>query len=433
MDTQSLVSQLREFGLWPESEPLQANVLQLSRQASDGRQLAREMIQRDLLTPYQANQLLTGKGRSLVLGPYRIVERLGEGGVGQVFKARHQVMRRLVALKIIRPEHVSNPESVGRFFREVQSIARLSHPNIVRIYDAEQDGSTYYYVMQFAHGTDLSRLVKKGGPLSIDQACDYVRQAALGLQHIFEHGLVHRDMKPSNLLVTGEPDTGSNADVTPSASVAPDGTVKVLDLGLARLTEIPKQGLSMDGPLTQEGVVMGTADYMAPEQARDSRLVDIRSDIYGLGCTFYFLLTGQPPFSGGSAVEKILSHQLDEPTPLETLRPDVTPNLAAVVRRMMAKNPAQRFQTPAEVAVALTGSWACASSSSANLPKQSPQSLCATQPDIATSDTDLNPLIIVPSYARRRSGTGRVSPWMLLLAAALGLGLGMLLLLLFPS
>jgi serine/threonine-protein kinase len=428
MDTQNLVAQLREIGLWPENEQLQANVLQLSREAADGRHLAREMIQRDLLTPYQANQLLTGKGRSLVLGPYRIIERLGEGGMGQVFKARHQAMRRLVAIKIVRPERVRDPESVGRFFREVRAIARLSHPNIIRAYDAEQDGPTYYYVMQYAQGMDLSRLVKKDGPLRFEQACDYMRQTALGLQHLFEHGLIHRDIKPSNLLITAEMDAGSNPDLASFSMEAP-GTLKILDLGLTRLAEVPEGGMPGEEQLTQEGVVMGTADFMAPEQARNNRLVDIRSDIYSLGCTFYYILTAQPPFRGNTAVEKMLSHQLDEPTPLEELRPEIPPKLASVVRKMMAREPAQRFQTPAEAAAALTPSWAFASNAPAELP--SPQALRPTEPEVRLGDTDLNPLIILPSYAPRSSGSGgSVSLWMLLLAGVLGLGLGLTLLLL---
>ena len=346
MDSATLVTLLRDLDLWPEDHAAQRQILELSRRFPDGRSLARELIQLDLLTPYQANQILTGKGQSLVVGPYRLVERLGEGGMGLVFKARHCLMNRLVALKILRPEKVTNT-TLGRFRREIESGTRLSHPSIVPAYDAAEIDDTYYYAMQYLEGADLARLVKENGPLPVSQACAYAAQAADGLQHIHESGLVHRDVKPSNLMITTTPEPRA-ADGSPGAP----GMVKILDLGIARLCEE-----SADRPrrtvLTQLGVIMGTADYMAPEQARDSREADARSDIYALGCTLYFALTGRAPFPGGNALEKMLAHQLDEPIPLESLRPDVSPALAGVVRRMMAKQPAERYQTAKEVAEAL--------------------------------------------------------------------------------
>jgi serine/threonine protein kinase len=215
----------------------------------------------------------------------------------------------------------------------------LSHPNIVTAFDADQAGGQHFLVMEHVAGVDLDRKVKQTGPLPIRRACHFARQAALGLQHALEKGMVHRDIKPQNLMLTGE------------------GRVKILDFGLARFaSEVSIDGQTIagnDGGLTQDGIALGTPDYMAPEQCIDSRTADIRADIYSLGCTLYFLLTGQLPFPHGSAIEKISAHLERTPQPLTELRGDVPPELAAVVQRMMARDPAQRFQTPNEVAAAL--------------------------------------------------------------------------------
>jgi WD40 repeat protein/tRNA A-37 threonylcarbamoyl transferase component Bud32 len=299
------------------------------------RALGEEMVRRGWLTTFQIDQLLQGLGRDLVLGPYVLLERLGEGGMGQVFKARHQLMNRVVAIKLIRKERLASPDAVRRFLREVQAVSQLSHPNIVIAHDAAQVGDTHFLVMEFVDGTDLARVVKDRGALPADKACEYIRQAALGLQHAHEHGMVHRDIKPANLLVTGR-----------------TGVVKLLDMGLARL----QPGVDPDDPtshLTQAGSVMGTPDYIAPEQALDSHTVDIRSDIYSLGCSLYFLLTGQVPFPGGTLGEKLVKHQLKEPLPVEQLRPDLPAGLSAVVRKLMAKRAEDRYQTPQEAALAL--------------------------------------------------------------------------------
>jgi serine/threonine protein kinase len=327
----SLVHTLRHHGLL---EPGQLQELPaLHARFPDPKALARELIQRGWLTPYQANQLLQGKAQELVLGSYILLERLGEGGMGQVFKARHRNLGRTVAVKLIRKERLDNPDAIKRFEREVRAAAALNHPNIVRAYDADQIGGTYLLVMECVEGaTDLGRLVKKNGPLPTEQACEYVRQAALGLQHAYERGLVHRDIKPHNLLLTA------------------DGkAVKVLDMGLARLDH-PGADDDRSSTMTQEGAVMGTPDYIAPEQAIESHTVDIRGDLYSLGCTFYYLLTGKPPFPGGTLAEKLVKHQLQEPTPVEQLRSDVSPRVAAVVRMLMAKRPEDRYQTPGQLA-----------------------------------------------------------------------------------
>jgi len=324
-----------------EGEQLE-ELTRLRASCPDPRSLAKHLIEKCWLTPYQINQLFQKRGQDLVLGQYVLLERLGEGGMGQVFKARHRRLDRVVALKVIRREHVANVDAVRRFQREIQASAQLSHANIVMAYDADQVSESHFMVMEFVDGTDLSSLLKKHGPPPVKTACDYIRQAALGFQHAHERGMVHRDVKPSNLLVTRSPD--------PATPWGP--TVKILDMGVARLVH-PPEGLDSVSALTKEGRVVGTPDYMAPEQAANSAKADIRSDLYALGCTFYHLLTGQPPFPGGTPMEKLLKHRIDTPTAVEKLRPEVTPGVAAIVRRLMAKKPEERFQTPAELVQAL--------------------------------------------------------------------------------
>jgi serine/threonine protein kinase len=305
----------------------------------DARLLARQLLERGWLTSYQINQLFQGRGSDLVLGPYVLLERLGEGGTGRVFTARHQHMNRIVAVKIIRPELVSDAEVVARFRREVQVVSQLTHPNIVHAYDAGPAGSSYFLVTEYVVGTDLDRLVKQKGRLPVEQACDFLRQALLGLQHIHEQRLVHRDIKPSNLLVTE------------AHAAQPGGVLKILDLGLARLQR-PVDG-ELTGKVTGAIVTLGTLDYMAPEQALDFHGVDIRGDIYSLGCTFFFALTGQPPFASGTVTQKLIRHQQAQPPALEKLRGDVPAAVAATLKRMMAKRPEDRFATPLEVIQAL--------------------------------------------------------------------------------
>jgi serine/threonine-protein kinase len=306
----------------------------------DARALARELIRRDWMTPYQANMLCSGRAQDLILGPYILMERLGEGGMGQVFKARHRKLNRVVALKVMRRDKLGNTEAIRRFFREVQAAAVLSHPNIVAAYDAGEVGKTYFLAMEYVEGRDLGKVVKQDGPLPVKVACDYIRQVALGLQHAHEKGLVHRDIKPSNLVVQA---SGSQAEHGPR--------VKILDMGLARV-EAPAGG-EESGTLTQAHAVLGTPDFIAPEQARNSRDADTRSDLYSLGCTFHFILTGEVPFPAEAPMEKLLKHYLEAAPMVESLRPGVPPAVGRVVRRLMAKAPEQRYQTPAELAAVL--------------------------------------------------------------------------------
>jgi serine/threonine protein kinase len=284
-----------------------------------------------------------------VIGPYVVLEPLGQGGTGQVFKARHQRLDRIVALKVIRKELLSDPEVVSRFYREMRLVSQLSSPHVVHAFDAgpitgagEEGVQGHFLVMEYVEGTDLGRLVKKTGPLPVWQAAEYIRQAALGLQHIFEHQLVHRDIKPGNLLLCGE-------------------LIKILDLGLARWrpanmnqTEISPSAETSSSSLTPAGsVMMGTPDYLAPEQALDFHAADIRADLYSLGCTFYYLLTGQPPFPGGTLAQKLLNHQNMPAPPVNPLRRDVPAAIARIVHRLLAKRPEDRYPTPADLVAEL--------------------------------------------------------------------------------
>jgi len=357
--------------LEPEQE---GEVIALQSRLGDPRLLAQELIRRSWLTPYQVNQLFLGRGNHLLLGQYILLERLGEGGMGQVFKASQGKLKRTVAIKIIRKELLNNPRVVARFLREIQAAGRLSHPNIVRALDAGEVDGTYYFAMEFVNGIDLDRLVKQSGPLRVEQACDFIAQAALGLQHAHGHGMVHRDIKPANLFVSraqagaGDPSQRGNGLLArPGSGSAPWGIVKILDLGLARTRD------SLDDQanhLTQLGCLIGTPDYIAPEQACDSRSCDIRADLYSLGCTFYYLLAGHVPFPKGDLTEKLRQHQFDEPVPVEVARRrklldgllsgkeahkliEVPDPVAFVVRKLMAQKPADRCQTPAELAAAL--------------------------------------------------------------------------------
>jgi WD40 repeat protein len=262
---------------------------------------------------------------------YEILERLGAGGMGTVFKARHRLMDRIVAVKVMNPQLLADPTAVGRFQREVKAAAQLAHPHIVTAYDAEQTGGLHFLVMEFVEGQTLAEVVDARGPLPVHQACEYVRQAALGLHYAHQRGMVHRDIKPQNLVLTSA------------------GEVKVFDFGLARF--VSESGEPGDG--STSGRMLGSPDYMAPEQAKDAHSADIRADIYSLGCTLYHLLTGLPPFPGRSAVEKLSAHLEKTPLEISKLRLDISDGLERIVDRMLAKDPQQRFPTPGEVAAAL--------------------------------------------------------------------------------
>ncbi len=296
------------------------------------RALAAAMVREGLLTYFQSHQLLAGKYRGFVLGNYKILEHLGAGGMGTVLLCEHLQMRHRVAVKVLPPDKARDPSALTRFYREARAAARLDHPNLVRAHDVGRDGDRHFLVLEYVDGVSLQELVNQRGPLDVTRACHYVRQAALGLQHAHEAGLVHRDVKPANLLLDRR------------------GTVKVTDLGLARFSA------DEPDPLTHKydgNRVLGSADYLAPEQALDSHAVDARADVYSLGATLYFLLAGRPPFSGGTAVQTRLRRDAQGPSPLRAARRDVPAGLAAVVARMLAHDPDGRYATPADAARAL--------------------------------------------------------------------------------
>jgi serine/threonine protein kinase len=267
---------------------------------------------------------------------YRVLRVLGVGGMGTVYQAEHRVMERCVALKVIRTDLTSNAGAVERFRREVKAAAKLTHPNIVNAFDAEQVGNLHFLVMEYVEGNDLAHVVAERGPLPVAEACSYASQAALGLRHAFERGMIHRDIKPQNLMLTGGPDTPPEYRV-----------VKILDFGLARFATATGSGD------TASGTLLGTVDFMAPEQADDAHRVDIRADVYSLGCTLYYLLAGHAPFPEGTLVQKVMCHVERTPPPLTDFRDDLPPELLDVLARMMAKKPENRYQTPAEVVQAL--------------------------------------------------------------------------------
>jgi serine/threonine-protein kinase len=327
-------SALRRFSLLTPGQ-IEALDGDAALRPSDPQALAKELMQRGWLTPYQVNQIFLDQAQELVLASYVLLDRIGQGAMGQIFRARHQTMNRIVAIKVLRKERLANPDSVQRFKREIRAAGQLAHPRFVVVFDADEFNGTHFYAMEFIAGTDLSQLVKQYGPLPITRVCEYIYQAAEGLQYAHERGLIHRDLKPANLLLE------ANAD-PPS--------IKILDMGLARLTALTDD----EATLTHDGKVVGTPDYISPEQARCSRTVDIRADLYSLGCTMYYLLTAKVPFPGGSSLmEKLMKHQLEDPVPIETLRPEIPEEIRAILRRLIAREPDNRFATPAALMAAL--------------------------------------------------------------------------------
>lgn len=299
----------------------------------DPAKLAESLIQSGLMTKYQAEPLLQGQPRRFVLsGKYRLLDRLGAGGMASVFLCEHKIMRRRVAIKMLPPNLAANPSALDRFHREARAIASVHHTNIVAAHDIDQDGKIHFLVMEYVDGTNFHELVRRAGPLKIERACHYIAQACEGLQHAHDKGLVHRDIKPANLLVDRS------------------GTVKILDLGLALVFQGDDDNLTRDHDANS---ILGTAEYLAPEQAIDSHGVDHRADLYSLGMTLYFLLTAKTPYGEGTTAQKLIWHQLRSPKPIREVRPEVSEELWAVLNKMLAKKPEERYQTANEIMEAL--------------------------------------------------------------------------------
>jgi eukaryotic-like serine/threonine-protein kinase len=303
--------------------------------------LAERLNAAAVLTRYQYKKLQVGRAADLLFGPYLILDKIGEGGMGKVYRAVQLRMNRMVALKVVRQQLVANKTVLKRYEREAAAAAKLDHPNIVKLYDAELADGRYFLAMEYVEGLDLAKLVKQFGPLPYQEACEYIRQAALGLQHAHQQSLIHRDIKPSNLLVYGEralPGTNGKA------------SLKILDMGLVRSILEEDAG---QPDLTRDGTVVGTPDYMSPEQAKNSSTVTPQADIYSLGCTLYYLLTAKAPHPDGSPVEKLIKHQLDPFPDVRKLVPAVPVGLARVLAEMTAKRVSDRTPTADAVAIAI--------------------------------------------------------------------------------
>lgn len=326
------VKHLRESGLLTSAEVKSHQLKFLARQPEgDAKGFLRELVRLAILTPYQAVAIYQAKPHGLVFDKYVVLDKIASGGMGMVFKARHRLMNRIVALKILSQSAIQSPAAVERFHREVQAAARLMHPNIVTAHDAGQDKGIPFLVLEYVSGSDLANYVRDRGRLPVGQAVDFILQAASGLEHVHRQGVIHRDIKPSNLLVNDS------------------GSVKVLDMGLARFAS----SLSDLGPpgnsLTEFGSMMGTVDYMSPEQAANAMQADQRADIYSLGCTLHYLLTGRSTYPGDTLMERLAAHREHTIPDLCAIRADVPQRLQTVFARMVAKKPEDRYQAAGDV------------------------------------------------------------------------------------
>jgi serine/threonine protein kinase len=350
-----LLSLVRQSGVVDE-ERLSTHLQRLQAAAplpNEPEALARLLIDDGLLTGFHAEQLLQGRWRGFRLGKYQIVDRLGTGGMSSVFLGEHLLLRRRVAIKVLPTVLAADPWYVEQFYREAQAVAALDHPNIVRAHDVDREGELHYLVLEYVDGASLQTIISTNGPMEIHRAAHYARQAALGLSHLHKAGFVHRDIKPGNLLLSRQ------------------GTIKILDMGLACFRQNGRNGLAAPGasPETQEPVAgvapschtdaakrtVGSGDYLAPEQILSSEEVDARADIYSLGATLYFLLTGKPPFPEAALDHhKLIWHLTRHPKPIRLFRPEVPAALAARVERMMAKNVHYRYPSALDVAKVLS-------------------------------------------------------------------------------
>jgi len=319
-----------------EAEVLQAAIADLKAAhggalPDDANVIANLLVEKGLITSWHVEKLMDKKYKRFALGKYKLLRLLGQGGMSSVYLAEHKLMHRLRAIKVLPQRRVNDSSYLARFHLEAQATAQLNHPNIVRCYDVDNEGDTHYIVMEFIEGKDLNSIIKQEGSLPLELVCNYIAQAAEGLAHAHQNGLIHRDVKPANLLVD------------------PQGIVKVLDLGLALFSDNERASLTVE----HNENVLGTADFLAPEQAVNSHRVDHKADIYGLGCTLYFMLTGHPPFPEGSLAQRIAKHQSQMPADIRKDRPDCPRDLADICMKMMQKRPEKRYANMKEVAKVL--------------------------------------------------------------------------------
>jgi serine/threonine protein kinase len=289
--------------------------------------IAAELVDAGLITRWQADKLLEGRHKGFFLGKYKLLGHIGTGGMSSVYLAENTKLHRQCAVKVLPRSRVEDSSYLERFYLEAKAAAALAHPNIVTVYDIDNEDNVHYFVMEYVEGQDLQNLIKERGPLEFETVANYVSQAADALQHAHSAGLIHRDIKPANLLVDGK------------------GVIKLLDLGLALFSDPTQPSLT----IAHDENVLGTADYLAPEQARNSHQVDARADIYSLGCTMYYLLTGHPPFPEGTLAQRIIAHQNEAPASIYKERPNAPRELVNICVRMMAKSPDRRVQTAGEV------------------------------------------------------------------------------------
>jgi serine/threonine-protein kinase len=297
----------------------------------EAKTLAKLFEKKGLLTEWHTDKLLAGKYKGFFLGKYKLLGHIGTGGMSSVYLAEHTGLHDRRAIKVLPKKRVGDASYLARFQLEAKAIAALNHPNIVRAYDIDQEGDVHYIVMEYVDGLDLQALVKRDGPLDPSTAAEVVAQAARGLAHAHEMGVIHRDVKPANLLLD------------------PNHTIRLLDMGLALMGAEDDESLTV----ANNENVLGTADYLAPEQALNSHSVDHRADIYGLGCTMYYLLTGQPPFNQGTLAQRIAMHQKEMPQPIRELGRDVPGELEGICVKMIQKDPRYRYQNAGDVAEAL--------------------------------------------------------------------------------
>ncbi len=331
IDLETVVKQLEDSGIVAAGKLKE--FIPPKASPKDGEALLRELYKQNLLTKFQAQQFAQSRAKALILGNYTIQDKIGSGGMGQVFKAEHRRMERTVAIKMLPPAMTKDAAAVARFQREVKAAAKLRHPNIVAADDADEARGVYFLVMEYIEGSDLSVLVKKNGPFPVAKAVNYILQAARGLEFAHGEGVVHRDIKPANLLLDKK------------------GVVKILDMGLARIES--SGNAATQAELTGSGAVMGTVDYMAPEQALDTKHADARADIYSLGCSLYYALVGKPIYEAESITAKLLAHQNKSIPELRNIGDEVSDALEAVFQKMVAKKVEDRFQSMSEVVAAL--------------------------------------------------------------------------------